>query len=248
MKTIFDVCYNEKTEQYLDIHLPENSEFSVLLYFHGGGLESGDKAGQKNFFEYMVSHGVAVVSANYRMYPNAEYPDFLADAADAVVWVFENIGKYGEISGIYIGGSSAGGYISQMLCFDKTWLSKHGIQPTDIAGFIHDAGQPTCHFNVLRERGFDTRRVIVDDSAPLYHIGDNEQYSPMLIIVSDDDMQNRYEQTMLLVSTLKHFGHSANVQLKVMNGKHCAYVNAVDQNGESVFGKIAAAFIKGEVK
>ena len=51
MKTIFDVCYNEKTEQYLDIHLPENSEFSVLLYFHGGGLESGDKAGQKNFFE-----------------------------------------------------------------------------------------------------------------------------------------------------------------------------------------------------
>ena len=54
MKTIFDVCYNEKTEQYLDIHLPENSEFSVLLYFHGGGLESGDKAGQKNFFEYMV--------------------------------------------------------------------------------------------------------------------------------------------------------------------------------------------------
>ena len=61
-------------------------------------------------------------------------------------------------------------------------------------------------------------------------------------------MQNRYEQTMLLVSTLKHFGHSANVQLKVMNGKHCTYVNAVDQNGESVFGKIAAAFIKGEVK
>lgn len=49
MKTIFDVCYNEKTEQYLDIHLPENSEFSVLLYFHGGGLESGDKAGQKIF-------------------------------------------------------------------------------------------------------------------------------------------------------------------------------------------------------
>lgn len=44
-------------------------------------------------------------------------------------------------------------------------------------------------------------------------------------------MQNRYEQTMLLVSTLKHLGHSENVQLKVMNGKQCAYVNAADQNG-----------------
>lgn len=247
MKTIFDVCYNKKTEQYLDIYLPESAEFSVLLYFHGGGLENGDKADQKIFFEYMVSHGVAVVSANYRMYPNVQYPDFLVDAADAVAWIFENIGKYGKINGIYVGGSSAGGYISQMLCFDKALLSEHGIQPTDIAGFIHDAGQPTCHFNVLRERGIDTRRVIVDESAPLYHIGEDEKYPPMLIIVSDDDMQNRYEQTMLLVSTLKHFGHSERVQLKVMNGKHCAYVNAADQNGESVFGRIAVAFIKGEV-
>lgn len=245
MKTIFDVCYNEKTKQYVDIYLPESTEFPVLLYFHGGGLENGDKADQKIFFEYMVSHGVAVVSANYRMYPNAKYPDFLIDSADATAWVFKNIGNYGKIKGIYVGGSSAGGYISQMLCFDKTWLSKHEIKATDISGFIHDAGQPTCHFNVLRERGLDTRRVIIDDSAPLYHIGESEQYSPMLIIVSDNDMQNRYEQTMLLVSTLKHFARFEKVQLKVMNGTHCAYVEATDQNGESLFGKIVASFIKG---
>jgi dipeptidyl aminopeptidase/acylaminoacyl peptidase len=247
MKTVFDVCYNEKTKQYLDIYLPEREDFAVFLYFHGGGLESGDKSGEKILFDYLVSQGIAVVSANYRMYPNANYPDFLIDAADATAWVFENIGNYGKIKGIYVGGSSAGGYISQMLCFDKTWLSKHGIKATDISGFIHDAGQPTCHFNVLRERGIDKRRVIINDSAPLYHIGESEQYPPMLIIVSDNDMQNRYEQTMLLVSTLKHFGHSKNVQLKIMNGRHCAYVNAVDQNGESVFGKIVAAFIEGEV-
>ena len=244
MKTVFDVCYNEKTKQYLDIYLPDSDGFSVLLYFHGGGLEAGDKSDNRIFFDYMVSKGIAVVSANYRMYPNAKYPDFLIDAADATAWVFENIGKYGKINGIYVGGSSAGGYISQMLSFNKSWLSKHDIWTTDIAGFIHDAGQPTCHFNVLRERGVDTRRVIIDDSAPLYHIGEDAQYPPMLIIVSDDDMQNRYEQTMLLVSTLKHFGYSEKVELKVMNGKHCAYVNAVDQNSESVFGKTVTAFIK----
>ena len=245
MKTVLDVCYNKNTEQYLDVHLPESAGFSVMLYFHGGGLEAGDKAKAKAFFEYMVSHGIAVVSANYRMYPNAKYPDFLLDAADAVAWTFKNIGKYGEIKDIYIGGSSAGGYISQMLCFDKTWLSNHGIKPTDVSGFIHDAGQPTCHFNVLRERGIDIRRVIIDDSAPLYHIGVDEQYPPMLIIVSDNDMPNRYEQTMLLVSTMKHFGHSEKVKLEIIKGKHCAYVYALDQNGESVFGTMVTAFIKG---
>lgn len=243
MKTVLDVCYNIKTEQYLDIYLPESEEFAVVLYFHGGGIEAGDKSDEKILFNYLVSQGIAVVSANYRMYPHAKYPDFLIDAADATAWVFKNIGNYGKIKDIYVGGSSAGGYISQMLCFDKAWLSNHGITPTDVAGFIHDAGQPTCHFNVLRERGLDTRRVIIDDSAPLYHIGESEQYPPMLIIVSDNDMENRYEQTMLLVSTLKHFDHFEKVQLKVMNGTHCAYVGATDQNGESVLGKLIAEFI-----
>ena len=243
MKTVIDVCYNKKTKQYLDIYLPETEEFAVVLYFHGGGIEKGDKSGHKIFFNYLVSQGIAVVSANYRMYPNAKYPDFLIDAADATAWVFKNIGNYGKIKGIYVGGSSAGGYISQMLCFDKTWLSKHGIKATNISGFIHDAGQPTCHFNVLRERGIDSRRVIVDESSPLYHVKADQNYPPMLIIVSDNDMKNRYEQTMLMLSTLKHFGHTENVQLKVMNGRHCAYVNALDESGESVFGKLVLPFI-----
>ena len=196
MITVFDVCYNKQTGQKLDIHLPDSSEFSVLVYFHGGGLVAGDKCEQKTFFEFMASHGVAVVSANYRMYPDAKYPDFLIDAADAVAWVFDNIGNYGKVNGIYVGGSSAGGYISQMLCFDEKWLAKYNIKPCDITGFIHDAGQPTCHFNVLKERGIDSRRVIIDDSAPLYHIGEADEYPPMLIIVSDNDMQNRLQKRL----------------------------------------------------
>ena len=246
MKKIIDICYNENTQQYLDVYLPECDAFPVLLYFHGGGLEGGDKSGAGLFFDYLTSHGIAVVSANYRMYPRAKYPDFLIDAADATAWTAKQMEKYGKIKGIYISGSSAGGYIAQMLCFDKSWLSPHGISPTDLAGFVFDAGQPTCHFNVLRERGLDTRRVIVDDSAPLYHIGESEQYPPMLVIVSDHDMRNRYEQTQLMVSTLKHFGHADKVYVKVMNGTHCAYIGAADEKGESVFGKLVSGFITGE--
>ena len=248
MTTITDICYSKESNQYLDIYLPEEKSFPVFLYFHGGGLKSGDKADRKRkiFMEYLAAHGVAVVSANYRMYPTAKYPDFLEDAATATAWVFVNMKTYGEVTGLYVGGSSAGGYISQMLCFDKQYLARHGIAPMDIAGFIHDAGQPTAHFNVLRERGIDSRRVIVDESAPLYHIGVDEIYPPMLIIVSDNDMQNRYEQTMLLVSTLKHFGHTENVQLQVMASTHCAYVGKADEHGESIFGNLVHQFILGK--
>lgn len=244
MKTITDICYCEEHKQYLDLHLPECESFPVFIYFHGGGLEAGDKARAHVFFEYLANHGVAVVTANYRMYPTAHYPDFLVDCAKAVSWTMRNIGAYGKVTGIYVGGSSAGGYISQMLCFDASWLSAHGIDPSDISGYVLDAGQPTCHFNVLRERGLDTRRVIIDEAAPLYHIDDKRGYSPMLVIVSDDDMENRYEQTMLLMSTLKHFGHTENISLKVMNGKHCKYVKKLEENGDSVFGKIVLSFIR----
>ncbi len=247
MKSITDICYSKEANQYLDIYLPECDRFPVFLYFHGGGIERGDKAkGVDVFVKHLTARGIAVVSANYRMYPTAKYPEFIEDAACATAWVFANMKNYGEVTGIYVGGSSAGGYISQMLCFDKHYLAKHGIAPTDITGFIHDAGQPTAHFNVLRERGVDSRRVIVDESAPLYHIGVDETYPPMLVIVSDKDMQNRYEQTMLLMSTLKHFGHTENVKLQVMNSTHCAYIGKADEQGVSIFGKLIADYILGE--
>ena len=243
MKTILDVCYSQEHKQYLDIYLPEQEEFNVVLYFHGGGLYAGDKAGANVFYNYMVQQGHAVVSANYRMYPEYQYPDFLVDAACATKWVIDHMGSYGKVKGIYVGGSSAGGYISQMLCFDESWLSAQGVRYSAITGFILDAGQPTCHFHVLKNRGFDPRRVIIDESAPLYHIREDREYAPMLIIVSDNDMQNRFEQTMLLVSTLKHFGYSEKVTLKIMQGTHCAYINAVDDENESVFGKIVNDYI-----
>ena len=247
MKSILDICYSATGNQYLDVHLPEaDGSYPLFVYFHGGGLESGDKGDQSAVFKYLTDHGIVVVSANYRLFPNAHYPDFLCDAAEAVAWTLENIKQYCDVTKVFVGGSSAGGYISQMLCFDKQWLGQHGLSPLQIDGFIHDAGQPTCHYNVLRERGVSQLRVIVDEAAPLYHIGTEERYAPMLIIVSDKDMENRYEQTMLLISALKNFGHVDNVKYKVMNGTHCAYVFNNDAQGNNVLATIVREYIQGE--
>ena len=243
MKKFLDVCYNEETKQCLDIYLPDAQEFKTFVYFHGGGIQAGDKSDVKFFCEYLANRGIAAVSVNYRMYPQAKYPDFLLDVAESVAWVFANINKYGKSTCIYVGGSSAGGYISQMLCFDKRWLANHNINVMDVAGFVHDAGQPTAHFNVLQKSGIDGKRVIVDETAPLYYVGVDNEYPPMLIIVSDNDMFNRFEQTQLLINTLKHFGHGDKITYKLMHGNHCAYVEAETQDGDGGFGKTVADFI-----
>ena len=246
MKTVLDIIYNEYGQR-LDLYLPEDGKFeAIFLYFHGGGLERGSKEGCKNFTPYLLEHGIAVASANYRMYPDAKFPDFIEDAADCVAWLKAHIGEYGDCDKIFVGGSSAGGYISMMLCFDERYLGKHGMKPTDLAGYIHDAGQPTTHYNVLRERGIDTRRVIVDEAAPLYFIGLNgNESAPMIYLVSDNDIPNRYAQMELTLSTMKHFEYDmSKVDYKLLHGGHCHQIREFDENGDNVFGKLILEFVK----
>ena len=251
MRTYRDICYTQTghPSQVLDLYLPEQESFPVFVYFHGGGLENGDKlgsAGVPQFIQALVAQGVAVASANYRMYPEAVFPEYLRDAACAVAWVRRNIGDYGTCTGLYVGGSSAGGYITQMLCFDKKYLAPHFIDADNIDGYVMDAGQPTAHFNILREKGIDSRRVVVDETAPLYHVCENPNYAPMLILVSDDDMPSRYEQTMLLFSTLKDMnGPSEKFSLRVIeNSTHCSYLSKDTPVENNLFARLISSFIR----
>ena len=81
--------------------MPEDSFDTVFIYFHGGGLQSGDKKEAYVLAEYLTQKNLAVVSANYRMYPAAKYPDYIVDGAACVSWVFSNISKYGNCEKIY---------------------------------------------------------------------------------------------------------------------------------------------------
>ena len=244
MRKLADLSYGVSPENVLDLYLPDEDGFDLFLYFHGGGMEAGDKKKEHMVFEHLAQHGIAAASINYRMYPDAKYPDFVEDAAASAAWVHAHIGEYGGNGRIFLGGSSAGGYLSMMLCFDGRWLGAHGLAASDFAGFVHDAGQPTKHFNVLRELGIDTRRVIIDDTAPIYHIGETLDLPPMLFIIAENDMQNRLEQTVLVRSTLRHFGFpEENMPLITMPGKHCGYNRAMDEHG-SVFGRMIEAFMR----
>lgn len=244
MRKYLDIPYadNGLEAQKLDLWLPDEDAFPVLVFFHGGGMEAGDKADEA-FLPELAQAGIGVVSANYRMYPEARFPEFVEDAAAAVDWTLKNIGGYGKMEKLFVGGSSAGGYLSQMLCFDRRYLEKHGIWD-EVDGYVLDAGQPTAHFNVLRERGVDSRRVIVDEAAPLFFIDGKADYPPMLVIVADNDMQGRYEQTMLLLATLRHFGQGDKAELQVVSGsKHCEYHNWTE-DGRNVFGRMVQEFIE----
>ena len=226
---IKNIYYTKKKaeEQMLDIFLPDNcaEEIPLFIYFHGGGLEACSK--EEMPYRRFVEKNVGVVSVNYRMYPDYRYPDFLQDGAASVKWVLENISRYANAADIYVGGSSAGAYIAMMLCFDNRYFSTYGVDINKISGFVFNAGQPTTHFNVLRERGLDPRRCVVDEAAPLYHITEYNNQPPMLIFCADNDMASRYEQTLLLIGTLKEMNYpERSICFEYLQGhSHCDYID-----------------------
>ena len=244
MKLLENISYGFHPAQLLDVYLPETADFPTFVYIHGGGFEARDKTFGSVMAAYLAEHGVGVVCVGYRKYPEAVYPEYIRDSAAAVAWAHKNMPAYGANGKLFVGGSSAGGYASMMLCFDKRWLAPYKLPADAIAGWFHDAGQPTTHFNVLRERGIDSRRVVVDEAAPLYHIGETASYAPMHFIVCDNDIASRYEQTMLVLSTLRHFKYDmSTVSHQVLEGKHCWYITARDEAGDSVLGKLVLEFI-----
>ncbi|MBO5071132.1 MAG: alpha/beta hydrolase [Roseburia sp.] len=226
MKTHLDIPYVDHASdmQLLDMYLPDTENFDTVIWYHGGGLEAGSRK-DNPLTKRLVEKGYGLVSVEYRMYPDAKFPDFLEDGAASVAYILENIRNYGGSGKLFVGGSSAGAYITAMLAFDPKYLDAYNIKTTDIAGYIINSAQMTTHFNVLRERGIDTRRIIVDEAAPVYHISETTDFPNILVFAADNDMPCRLEQNLMFLKTLEMFQcPSEKVHYRLMEGfSHCGY-------------------------
>jgi len=189
----------------MDIYYPEKTkEFATLVWFHGGGLTSGNK----QIPDGLKGKGLCIVAVNYRLYPKVKAPKYIEDAAAAVAWVFNNIERYGgSASRIFVSGHSAGGYLTSMVGLDKSWLAAHKIDANRIAGLIPLSGHTITHFTVRKERGIPATRPIIDDLAPLYHVRAD---APLLMLITGDrekEMLGRYEENAFMMRMMRVSGH-----------------------------------------
>lgn len=123
----------------LDIYSPVGKDgCPVILWIHGGGWQAGDKTDlieQKS--DYFVSQGFVFASANHRLFPEAEFPVFVRDIADAVAWVKDNIEGYGgDPQRVILIGFSSGAHIAALLVTDSSYLSAHGIRSDEIEAVV----------------------------------------------------------------------------------------------------------------
>lgn len=242
MKSYLNILYGS---EMFDLYTPDVMPAPLLILFHGGGLKSGDKSDYRDahVVDNLVKKGIAVACANYRMYPNAKFPDYICDCAECCSYIFSHANQWGNFTEKYIGGDSAGAYISMMLCFDPTYLNEYGLDPDKIDGYFFNAGQTTTHFSVLEEYNIDSRAVRVDRAAPLFfidHAINNPLKKPrMLFLVAENDMPCRYEQHTVMLRTMWSMGYSpVRVQFVIMYAStHCSY------NKRPIYTDILSSFI-----
>lgn len=210
-----DTSSYRKERCKLDVYYPTDTKpFKTLVWFHGGGLEGGSK----RIMGMLKNRGFAIVAPNYRLFPKAQCPQYIEDAAAAVAWVFRHIEELGgDTHQIYVGGHSAGGYLALMLALDKHYLATHGVDADSVRAYFPVSGQTATHYTIRKERHLSFTTPIVDQYAPLNQV--RKLDTRLLLITGDRRLEQmaRYEENLYLKAVLEGIGNK-NIPIYEMPG------------------------------
>ena len=137
-----DLAYGDHPRQRLDVFSPAGEpDWPVLVFFHGGGWESGTKDHYSSIARELAPQGIGVVLVNYRLHPDVQYPVFMQDAAAAVRWVVDHIADYGgSPQQVFLAGHSAGAHIVALLGLDERFLAEQELDRMTIKGIVGMSG------------------------------------------------------------------------------------------------------------
>jgi acetyl esterase/lipase len=125
-----NVRYGDDPRQSYDVYAPDGAkDLPVIVFFYGGGWNSGSKSDYGWFGIALAAMGYVVAVPDYRLTPQVVYPAFLDDGAAAIKHVVAHAAAYGGNGGrLALMGHSAGAYNAVMLALDPHYLG------TDSAG------------------------------------------------------------------------------------------------------------------
>ncbi|HET6604905.1 MAG TPA: alpha/beta hydrolase [Xanthomonadaceae bacterium] len=113
----------------------------VVVFFHGGGWQSGTRGQYRFVADALAARGLVVALPDYRKHPQVRFPAFVEDGARAVAYVARHARAFGgDPDRVFLSGHSAGAHIAALLATDARYLTAHGIQPRELAGVIGVAG------------------------------------------------------------------------------------------------------------
>ncbi|NND99074.1 MAG: alpha/beta hydrolase, partial [Pirellulaceae bacterium] len=167
-----------------DVYYPESHAGPggrpAVVVVHGGGWVSGSKWVLQGYSRLLAQHGFVVVTINYRLAPQFQFPAQVDDVRQALIWTVDNAKRFSiDTDRLGIFGYSAGGHLSTLVSVlaDEpvlTQMSASGWQADDprwkrlpkVSAVC--AGGPPCDF----------RNLPLDNSALAFFLGGSRREKP----------------------------------------------------------------------
>jgi acetyl esterase/lipase len=136
-----DVRYGDLPRHTLDIYPAagvNGADAPLLVFFHGGSWQYGDKADYRFLGAALAARGVETAVVNYRLHPEVIHPGFVEDAARAVAHLHRTRAQGRPM---FLAGHSAGAHIAALVAADPRHLAAQGLHVCAVArGLIGIAG------------------------------------------------------------------------------------------------------------
>jgi acetyl esterase/lipase len=212
------VAYGAPPRHQLDIYRPDGSApaggWPVVVFFYGGSWNRGERADYRFAGAALDARGVLTLVADYRLYPEVRYPDFLLDCAQALAWGLDHASSLGgNPKRVFVMGHSAGAYNAAMLALDERWLRGAGPSPSELAGWIGLAGP----YDFLPMTNPDTRPVFFHPnyppgSQPIDYVTTSSRPA-FLAAASTDELINPQRNTVGLAARLQRAGVAVELRM-----------------------------------
>jgi len=209
-----DISYGADPRQKLDIYVPDQPDASksVIVFFYGGSWRMGSKDDYKFVAQAFASQGFTTVIADYRLYPQVYFPDFLKDGADAFVWVHKHIAEYGgNPENLFLAGHSAGGYNAIMLTINDAYIKAAGGNRSWIKGAIGIAGAYDFLPIIDPKIKAVFSKAEEAKTQPINFVGPN--LPPMLLLQGEADTEVDPNNTINLAAKLRRFNDPVTERL-----------------------------------
>lgn len=243
--------------QRMDLYYPEavGGRWPALVYVHGGGWTSGDKAASGRTaleIEALRRAGFLVASVNYRLGPAHRFPAMIEDVKCAVRSLRAKAAEYNlDERRIGVWGTSAGGHLAALL---GTADASAGF---DVGEHREQSSRVQAVVSMYGPADFSVRFAGDDESKPEVFWGIDARVSspvgyvspddpPFLLIHGEMDSLVPISQSEILLERLREAGVPAEL-VRVKNAQHGlapAGTGPVDPAPEKIAGMLVEFFRK----
>ncbi|MGA2394839.1 MAG: alpha/beta hydrolase [Candidatus Lustribacter sp.] len=225
------------------LYRPATAAVAAVVDVHGGAWTSGDRTNNVATARYLAANGIAVLSLDFRMPPDAAYPETVTDVAAGLRWMrthAPDVGTTPERVGLL--GTSSGGHLALLVALrphDERYVGPALGGEPDLAVRYAVLGwpvsDPVARYHMVRDRT-DTRlrdahhafwageeQMAEGSPYEIVRRGEAQQLPALLILqgLSDDNLTSDMQQRF--VAAYRERGGS--VELETFEGQPHSFIS-----------------------